>query len=298
MVGEADTLAGMPLFRRKDDASAAGGGSARTDARSESDWRAYDDVAEAYARVLAPRTGEVANDLVGLLEPAPSWKVLDVGTGTGSFARAAGAKEGVRAVGVDASPAMVLEAARDGSGPVYAAAEAIDLPFRPSTFDGVTAGFVLSHFAKYDTALFDMLRVLRPGGRLAVATWGPATDEFSLAWRDVATEFAEIEMLRDAQAKAIPWDERFADPNRLKDTLYEAGLRGIRVEHAEYRFDMRAEDYLQSREISAAGRFLHAMLGEEFFETFRSRARQVFADRFPQTFHDFRDVNLAVGTKP
>ena len=47
----------------------------------------------------------------------------------------------------------------------FVAAKAIDLPFRDGTFDAVTGNFVLSHFRRSETALFDMMRVLRPGGR-------------------------------------------------------------------------------------------------------------------------------------
>jgi ubiquinone/menaquinone biosynthesis C-methylase UbiE len=204
----------------------------------------------------------------------------------------------VRVVGIDIALGMLREAGLEDGGPAFAAAAAIDLPFRDSTFNGVTAAFVLSHFAKYDTALFDMLRVLRPGGRMGVTAWGPGGDEFLAAWTEVAEQFAEIEILRDARKRAMPWDERFADPNRLKDALYEAGLRQLRVERREYRFEMSAEDYLTGREIAATGRFLRTMLGEELWDRFRARTRQVFAERFPPRFHDYRDVNVAVGTKP
>ena len=45
-----------------------------------------------------------------------------------------------------------------------AAAEAIDLPFRDGSFDAVVGTFVLAHFAKVDTALFDIVRVFREQG--------------------------------------------------------------------------------------------------------------------------------------
>lgn len=299
----------MPLFRRKATPGGDGPGSlpgrpaAPENGRGrspteDSDWRAYDSVAGEYARVAAPRTAIPARDLVDLLDPKPGWRVLDVGTGTGVVAREAGGRAGVRAVGVDVAPGMILAANGQQPGPLYAAAAAIDLPFRPGTFDGVTAAFVLSHFARYETALFDMLRVLKPGGRMAVSAWGPGTDEFVMAWRDVAEQFADRAILRDAWTRAMPWDERFSDRAALKDTLYEAGLRGLRVERREYRFQVTAEDYLAAREIAATGRFLRSMLGEELWERFRSRVRQVFDEQFPPEFNDFRDVNLAVGTKP
>lgn len=269
----------------------------RERSEEELDWRAYDEVGAEYMRVMAPRMALPAGDLVDLLEPAAGWRVLDVGTGTGVVARALAAREGVAVTGVDLAVGMLQQANREDGGPTFAAAAAIDLPFRDGAFDGVTAAFVLSHFARYETALFDMLRVLRAGGRMGVTAWGPGGDEFSAAWAEVAEEFAETEILRDARQRAMPWDERFSDPNRLKDVLYEAGLRHLRVERREYRFEMTAEDYLTGREIAATGRFLRSMLGEELWERFRARTREVFADRFPPVFHDFRDVNLAIGTK-
>ncbi len=241
-----------------------------------------------------------AKDLVELAGVGPGARVLDLGTGTGVAARAASAVAGDAGlvVGIDPSLPMLLAAAREGAGPRYAAAEAIDLPFRTGAFDAVLASFVLALFTKYDTALFDMLRVLRPGGVIGVAVWGPSEDEFQRAWRDVAWEFAEREIITDAMKRATPWEERFSDPSRLKDTLHEAGVRDMVVDRREYRFQMSREDYLTGREMAATGRFLRQMLGEDLWERLRARARQVFAERFPERFNDFREVILVVGRKP
>jgi ubiquinone/menaquinone biosynthesis C-methylase UbiE len=269
---------------------------------TDRDWRAYDSVATTYARVHAPHFALPAGDLVDLLGVREGDRVLDVGAGTGVAARAAAAVVGVSGlvVGIDPSSTMLVEARREGGGPRYAMAMAIDLPFRDRTFDHATANFVMSHFKKYDTALFDMLRVLQRGGRIGVSNWGAGhdRDEFSATWRGVTEEFADRRILSDAMQRAVPWEERFSDPRRLEEALYDAGVRDIRVERREYRFEMTAEDYLAGREIASQGRFLREMLGEGLWERFRARARDVFADRFPPRFNDFRDVILAVGTKP
>ncbi|HJP65157.1 MAG TPA: methyltransferase domain-containing protein, partial [Actinomycetota bacterium] len=223
-------------------------------------------------------------------------RVLDVGTGTGVAARAAAAS-GAHAFGVDPSIPMLVEARRAGGDPRYAGAEAIDLPFRDGTFDVVLASFALAGFQKYDTALFDLLRVLKRGGRMAVCTWGPGDDEFSGTWESVAEEFAEHEILMDARQRAMPWRERFSDPNRLKDALHESGLRNLQVERREYHFEIRADDYLAAKEIETLGRFLHQMLGEDLWQRFRQRVAAVFAERFPLEFNDFREAVLAVGSK-
>jgi ubiquinone/menaquinone biosynthesis C-methylase UbiE len=266
----------------------------------EIDWRAYDPIAEDYARVQGPRTALVVADLMTLARVDGGHRVLDVGTGTGVGARAAASVVGPGgvAIGIDSALGMLRVAIREAGDARYAQAEAIDLPFPDRTFDRVIACFVLSHFTRYETALFDMLRVMKPAGRLGAASWGPSADEFSRAWDEVAYQFAGKEMLGDAYHRAMPWSERFSDPGSMKEALYDAGLRELVVEKREYRFEMSAEDYLVSREIAATGRFLHQMLGEGLWENFRERTRAVFAGRFPSRFYDFRDVLLAAGTKP
>jgi len=296
----------MPLFRKRDGdgggATRAGQGRApaRRAVAEEPDWRAYDSVAEAYAAVQQPRMALPAADLVGLAEVGAGARVLDVGTGTGVVARAAAAAAGPDGlvVGVDVSRPMLAAAHAQRGGARYAAAAAIDLPFRDGAFGTVLASFVIPHFTRYETALFDMLRVLAPGGRFGVSTWGPSEDDFQRTWRQVCEEFAEHEILRDAMATAVPWEDRFTDPERLKMALHDAGVRDILISRRQYRFQMTAQDYLAGREAAASGRFLRQMLGEELWERLRARARERFAERFPDRFYDFRDVHMAIGFKP
>jgi len=250
---------------------------------------------------MEPRTAPPADDLVELIGIAPGARVLDVGSGTGVAARAAARAAGDAGIviGADPSVAMLAQAAGRGEpAPRYAAAEAIDLPFRDGSFGFVTGCFVLSHFTRYQTALFDMLRVLASGGRMGLASWGPGDDEFTRAWDSVAEEFAEHEILADARQRAMPWHNFFTDGDRTRDALYEAGLREIRIERREYHYQMSLEEYLDGREATPSGRFLRQMLGDESWPAFRERARQVFHERFPERFNDFRDVVLAVGTRP
>jgi hypothetical protein len=96
----------------------------------------------------------------------------------------------------------------------------------------------------------------------------------------------------------MPWHDHFADPGRTRDRLHEAGLREIRVEKREYHFKTTIDDYLDGREATATGRFLREMVGDGSWERFRGRVRDVFHERFPERFNDFRDVVMAIGTKP
>jgi len=261
------------------------------------DWRTYDTVAETYERVHGRRTGEVAADLVSLAGIGSGQRVLDVGTGTAVVAAAA-LTAGARAVGVDQSLEM-LRVAREARPEVpVAAAQAIDLPFPDGAFDAVTAGFVLSHFVKVETALFDLIRVLQPGGKLAVTTWGETEDEFQRTWRELVEDVATHELVEDATRRAMPNEDRFRDKRRLEEALRDQHLHPVRVEVREYRFQMSLDDYVDGRTTAVSGRFLRDMLGDEGFASFLERARAVFRERFPDPLTDFREVNLAVATKP
>jgi ubiquinone/menaquinone biosynthesis C-methylase UbiE len=260
------------------------------------DWRSFDQVAETYARVRAPIHLPPATDLVAELGPPAEGGLLDVGTGTGvllSAARAAGWRP---AVGVDRSTPMLERARVDEPRPV-AAADAIDLPFRDGTFGAVGAAFVLHTFPRYESALFDLTRVLRPGGWIGFATWAAGDDEFSRVWRGIAESYATRDLLADAVRRAAPWRERFSDPGRLDEALRAAGLRNIRVQRREYRASVSLDDCLASREITAEGRFLRGMLSEPLWARFRDQVREAFRSRFAEPLGDTYDVLLTVAAK-
>jgi len=260
------------------------------------DWRSYDEVAETYERVHAPRLLEVARSLCALARIEAGDRVLDVGTGTGVAAQAA-SEAGAHAVGVDRSVGMLTVARRERPEIAFAVAEAIDLPFRDATFDVVEGNFVLSHFRRYDTALFDMTRVLRPGGRIALSSWSDSNDEMQATWGELVGSVVPKEMLEPVWAAAAPWHAKFADRQAVEDVLIQGGFRHVRTEKRRFHFTYTQADYLAGLEIWAVGRFVREMLGDGGWEAFRTRARAGFAERFADPLNDFRDVILAIGTK-
>ena len=261
------------------------------------DWRSYDKVAETYARVHAPRLAEPAHDLVDIADVREGWRVLDVGTGTGVAAIAAG-KAGAKAIGIDEAQGMLREARAADVGLRLAAAEAIDLPFRDGSFDAVLANFVIAHFAKYKTALYDMLRVTRSGGRLAVTALADGADDLTRTWLELVESVVPREVLQPAMDERLPWRERFRQRAPLEEALMEAGVRHVRTETRKYRFQYSLDEYLEGLGTWATGRFVRSMLGEQGFAAFLQRARAVFAERFADPVNDFREVLFASGTKP
>jgi demethylmenaquinone methyltransferase/2-methoxy-6-polyprenyl-1,4-benzoquinol methylase len=91
-------------------------------------------------------------------------RLLDLATGTGVVARAAFTITR-EIVGADPSIGM-LNAAPDSLPRVQATSEA--LPFADASFDFITIGFALRHFADLDVVFRECRRVLRPGGRMLI----------------------------------------------------------------------------------------------------------------------------------
>ncbi len=98
-------------------------------------------------------------------------RVLDVGTGTGRLAKAVqSAHLGSYVVGVDFTLPMLRLAPVDVD---IAAADALRLPFADAQFDAVVSGFLIRNVADIDAAISEQLRVLRPGGALAILETTP-----------------------------------------------------------------------------------------------------------------------------
>ncbi len=104
----------------------------------------------------------------------PGDDVVDAGTGTGDLAFAcldAGAR---RVVGLDFAAPMVVQARQkavsrsDRDSVVFGVGDATRLPLPDESVDAWCAGFVVRNIPDLPEALHEALRVLRPGGRLAV----------------------------------------------------------------------------------------------------------------------------------
>lgn len=260
------------------------------------DWRSYDSVAEDYARIHGAHTAIVAADVLDRVGAGPGKRILDVGTGTGdALTVAENADPGGIVVGVDSAPGMLRVAM---SQHLVAAAEVVNLPFNDDTFDGVMANFALPYFTKLDTALFDIRRVLKPGGILCVAVWGAGEDDLTKTWRVLVEESIGRDILKAGLKDEAPWAEKLSDKHKLETVLRDAGFRPVTVEAKRYKFEATRDDYIRGHEIEAAGRYTKVMLGERLWPNFQKRVRAAYEAKFPEQLVDFRDVLLGVAHKP
>src|SRR3990172_5113357 len=185
---------------------------------------------------------------------------------------------------------MLVQARAADGGLRLATAGVIDLPFRNGAFDAVLANFVIAHFTRYQTALHDILRVLRPGGRLGVTAWSDGPDELTRTWLELVETVAPREVLQPAMDERLPWRDRFRDRAMVEETLMTAGVRQVRTEVRAYRFRYTLDEYVEGLGTWATGRFARSMLGESGGNAFLGRVRVALAGGFADALDDRRDV--------
>ena len=123
--------------------------------------------------LTGPGTAEEHRMALEMLSISPGDRVLDVACGPGNFTRdfARAAGDGL-VVGIDASETMLEVAVREteDDNVAYVRGDACDLPFRDGSFDAVCCFAALYLIEEPMRALGEIVRVLAPGGRVALLT--------------------------------------------------------------------------------------------------------------------------------
>jgi len=132
---------------------------------------------------LTTREGLFKRRLLEQAAPAPGDRILDLGCGTGTLALLIKrVQPDAEAFGLDADPEILARArAKAQAGAIeirFDEGFSNRLPYKDETFDAVVSTLFFHHLSpqvKTQTAA-EIVRVLRPGGELHVADWGPPSD--------------------------------------------------------------------------------------------------------------------------
>ncbi len=184
--------------------------------------------AEVYDEFFLPALFDAwPPELIARAAVGPGMRVLDVACGTGVLAieAARATRPDGSVVGVDINPGMLAVARSKDPGIDWHEAPAEALPFDAEEFDAVLSQFGLMFFRDRNAAIREMLRVLRPGGRLVVAVWDSleSTPGYSGITQLLARLFGDeiADLLRAPYA--------LGDAKALTDHLLEAGVKAPAV---------------------------------------------------------------------
>jgi demethylmenaquinone methyltransferase/2-methoxy-6-polyprenyl-1,4-benzoquinol methylase len=189
----------------------------------------YDVMNSVMTAGLHHRWRERAADLARV---GPGTRALDVATGTGDLAIAL-ARRGGEVIGSDFSEGM-LERARAKSADVrWEQANALALPYDDNAFDAATVGFGARNFSDLAAGLAEMVRVVRPGGRVVVLeittpTKPPLSSFFSLWFDRIVPLLGRLTGENQAYSYLPSSVKRFPGPRELGALMHDLGLRDVR----------------------------------------------------------------------
>src|SRR5918999_1340360 len=194
--------------------------------------------ARDYDRVGTPIFGRLGRRLVELAAVQAGDRVLDVATGRGAvlFAAAELTGERGRVIGVDLAEEMVALTSADirARGIANAEVRVADAEqlseFADGGFDCVTCAFAIFFLPGPESALREFHRVLRPGGTVALSSWGRADDPRYEWYRELRREFG-VSVNLETRA--------FDTADELGAALSASGFTDVRAstERALFRFN-------------------------------------------------------------
>ena len=141
----------------------------------------FDEVAERYDLVndllAVGQTRRWRRAVIDAVNPKAGERVLDLAAGTGTSS-VPFAKAGALVIPVDFSLGMLRVGKRKHPGLPFVAGDGLALPFADGVFDAATISFGLRNLHDLQGGLAELMRVVRPGGRLVICefshpTWAP-----------------------------------------------------------------------------------------------------------------------------
>jgi ubiquinone/menaquinone biosynthesis C-methylase UbiE len=240
----------------------------------------WDAVAPTYAEDIG-QWGKYAEEAVRLVPVAATDRVLDVACGPGTLALLA-ARHAARVDAVDFSPGMIEQlhaaAARAGLKNVEGAVmDAQALAFPDATFEVAFNLFSFFFFMDRAKAFHELHRVLKPGGRAFIATWGPIA-------RRPLTKIAF-----DSFEEAVPQFPRPAkgdlqEPNECIREMTAAGFRDVTAQTFTALVHVASPDaYLDLVVRSAAPvALMRKKMGDEAWAQLRGRVLDAVRKRVPE----------------
>lgn len=199
----------------------------------------YDLMNSAMTAGMHHRWRERAVDRAAL---SPGDSALDVACGTGDLTFELQRRVSPRGhvIGSDFSERMLDLAREKGTTragaagtPIFEWGDALELPYDDGSFDAATVGFGVRNFADLDRGIAELVRVLKPGGRLVILEITqpqrpPLSTFFSLWFDRLIPLLGRLAGDREAYSYLPESVKRFPTPLELAELLDRAGLGEIR----------------------------------------------------------------------
>jgi len=187
----------------------------------------YDEIADVYDQRYDHRDrGRQYYDHIaqGVMDQiGTGGELLDLGCGTGLFIRRF-LKYGGNVTGIDISSGMIKRATQIFPTEQFLVGNAEYLPFADDTFDSISSLLAFSYLTKPEKTLDDCLRILKPGGRVAVCTLGKNVFTSSLP-----AIFTIGEKMRIRRVGVGKFTEHYYTAQEMQELFEAAGYTDISI---------------------------------------------------------------------
>ena len=202
---------------------------------------------ELFVPALFQQWGRVIADMARV---APGQRVLDVACGTGVLACAAAERVGPNGAvtGLDPNDEMLAVARGKSARIEWKNGPAESLPFADASFDRVASQFGLMFFEDKAAGLREMMRVLAPGGRLAVAVCDAL--DHSPGYAVLAELLQRLFGAPVADAFRAPF--ALGERKQLRSLCEQAGIRNAQVARADGTVRFKSIEQLVATERACA----------------------------------------------
>ncbi|MDD1729184.1 MAG: methyltransferase domain-containing protein [Methanospirillum sp.] len=192
----------------------------------------YDEIADVYDQRYDHRDrgkqyyDHIAQAVLDQIETGG--ELLDIGCGTGLFIRRY-LKYGGHVTGIDISSGMIKRAIHLFSSVDFLVGNAEYLPFSDNSFDSISSLLAFSYLTKPEKTLKDCLRVLKPGGRIAVCTLGRNVFTSSLP-----AFFIIGEKMRIRRVGVGKFTEHYYSAQEMEEIFIAAGYTNISISRCSF----------------------------------------------------------------
>lgn len=234
--------------------------------------------------------------LVAAVSLARGARVLDIAAGRGAILFPAAEQVGPdgKVTGIDLSEPMVKATAAEirRRGLPQAEVFCVDaehLTFEPGSFDAVFCGFSIQYFPELAQTLSEFRRMLRPGGMLALSTWGQGDPRW-----------ARLQKFRRGYGVGERMGGiRLRDPAGVESVMRKSGFEPVDVWLEEEEFTFRSEAEWWEDLWSSGPRAGLEQLDPDARERFRREAFELLQElRAPNGFPERRQAIFARGVNP
>lgn len=226
------------------------------------------------------------DEIIRLLQPKENEVILDIAAGTGEPGLTiASMLKGGKVVITDLSGDM-LEIAKENAAArgitniETVACDVCEMPFNDNTFDAISCRFGFMFFPDMQLAANEMVRVLKPGGRISTSVWNGPEKNF---WITAIGGTINRNMQLPQPPPEAPGMFRCAKPGLMEDIFKQAGLKNISVHEVHGKLNCGSADTYWNMMTEVAAPFVAALskADDEMKEKIKKEVYQQLNEKFP-----------------